>query len=177
MIDVVRIDLPNIATFATLSPIPGFLQWLIPKLASADTFQENMLESDEETTLLDSSQEFAAGKNGMEIMLTLLTSTNYEWTKSDNLTAALRAPLLRLCARYLVQEKKRGKALDSVANFHLQNGATIGRLNWMANRSEKGFRESGGIMVNYIYRLEKIEEHAQAYFSTGHIEYSPDDVS
>lgn len=177
VIDVVRIDLPNISTFATLSPIPGFLQWLIPKLASADTFQENMLESDEETTLLDSSQEFAAGKNGMEIMLTLLTSTNYEWTKSDNLTAALRAPLLRLCARYLVQEKKRGKALDSVANFHLQNGATIGRLNWMANRSEKGFRESGGIMVNYIYRLEKIEEHAQAYFSTGHIEYSPDDVS
>lgn len=25
--------------------------------------------------------------------------------------------------RYLLQEKKRGKALDSVANFHLQNGA------------------------------------------------------
>lgn len=26
-------------------------------------------------------------------------------------------------ARYLMKEKKRGKALDSVANFHLQNGA------------------------------------------------------
>lgn len=25
--------------------------------------------------------------------------------------------------RYLLQEKKRGKALDSVGNFHLQNGA------------------------------------------------------
>lgn len=25
--------------------------------------------------------------------------------------------------RYLLQEKKRGKALDAVANFHLQNGA------------------------------------------------------
>lgn len=42
-------------TFATLSPIPGFLQWLLPKLASADTFQENMLEEEEETALLDSS--------------------------------------------------------------------------------------------------------------------------
>lgn len=176
VIDVVRKDMPNISTFATLSPIPGFLQWLLPKLASADSFQENMLESEEETTLLDSSLEFSAGKNGNEIILTLLTSTNYEWTKSDNLITALRAPLLRLCARYLVQEKKRGKALDSVANFHLQNGAAIGRLNWMANRSEKGFSESGGIMVNYIYRLEKIEENAQTYFSTGHIEYSPEDV-
>ncbi|XP_017215188.1 uncharacterized protein LOC108193164 [Daucus carota subsp. sativus] len=174
VIDVVRKDMPNISTFATLSPIPGFLQWLLPKLASADTFQENMLDPEEETALLDLSMEFTAGKSGMEIMLTLLTLNNYEWTKSDDLITALRAPMLRLCARYLLQEKKRGKALDSVANFHLQNGATVGRVNWMADRSEKGLSQSGGIMVNYIYRLDKIEENAQAYFSTGHIEVSPD---
>lgn len=30
---------------------------------------------------------------------------------------------LLACNRYLMKEKKRGKALDSVANFHLQNGA------------------------------------------------------
>jgi malonyl-CoA decarboxylase len=54
--------------------------------------------------------------------------------------------------RYLLQEKKRGKALDSVANFHLQNGAMVERINWMADRSEKGIRQSGGIMVNYVYR-------------------------
>nr|VDC60603.1 unnamed protein product [Brassica rapa] len=27
------------------------------------------------------------------------------------------------CARYLLQEEESGKALDSVANFHLQNVA------------------------------------------------------
>ncbi|KAJ6363897.1 hypothetical protein OIU76_028932 [Salix suchowensis] len=81
---------------------------------------------------------------------------------------------MRLCARYLLQEKKRGKALDSVANFHLQNGAMVERLNWMADRSEKGLHQSGGIMVNYVYRLEYIEQYAQSYFSTGHIHASCD---
>ncbi|CDY16674.1 BnaA09g20520D [Brassica napus] len=31
--------------------------------------------------------------------------------------------LMWFCARYLLQEEESGKALDSVANFHLQNVA------------------------------------------------------
>lgn len=27
----------------------------------------------------------------------------------------------------------------------------VGRINWMADRSEKGLKQSAGIMVNYIY--------------------------
>ncbi|KAA8520133.1 hypothetical protein F0562_014389 [Nyssa sinensis] len=177
MIDLVKKDMPNISVFATLSPIPGYMQWLLSKLASAErsgsTFQENILEPEEEKALLDASVEIA-GKNGMEVMWNLLTSTNYEWINSDRLVSVLKIPLMRLCARFLLQEKKRGKALDSVANFHLQNGAMIGRLNWMADRSGKGLLQSGGIMVNYIYRLENIEENAQSYFSTGHIHASCD---
>ncbi|KAG5561315.1 hypothetical protein RHGRI_004369 [Rhododendron griersonianum] len=118
--------------------------------------------------------ESADGKNAMEIMWNLLTSTNHEWTKSERLISVLEAPLMRLCARYLLKEKKRGRGLDSVANFHLQNGAMVGRLNWMADQSEKGLLQSGGIMVNYVYRLENIEENAQSYFSTGHIHASCD---
>lgn len=178
MIDLVKKDMPNISTFATLSPIPGYMQWLLSKLASAErsgsTFRENILELEEERSILDVLQESADGKNAMEIMWNLLTSTNHEWTKSDRLISVLEAPLMRLCTRYLLQEKKRGKALDSVANFHLQNGAMVGRLNWMADRSEKGLLQSGGIMVNYVYRLENIEENAQSYFSTGHIHASSD---
>ncbi|XP_059662749.1 uncharacterized protein LOC132308623 isoform X2 [Cornus florida] len=178
VIDLVKRDMPNISTFATLSPIPGYMQWLLSKLASAErsssTFQEKMLEPDEERALLDASTEFASGKNGMEVMWNLLRSSNYEWISSPKLMSALKTPLMRLCARYLLQEKKRGKALDSVANFHLQNGAMVGRLNWMADRSEKGLLQSGAIMVNYIYRMENIEENAQSYFSTGHINASHD---
>ncbi|KAJ4976775.1 hypothetical protein NE237_001881 [Protea cynaroides] len=136
-------------------------------------FRENILKPDEERALLELG-EVGAGKNGMEVMLNLLISPKHEWVNSDTLLSVLQAPLMRLCARYLLQEKKRGKALDAVANFHLQNGAMIERLNWMADRSEKGLRQSGGIMVNYVYRVDKIEENAQSYFSTGHIQASRD---
>ncbi|CAI9086833.1 OLC1v1020753C2 [Oldenlandia corymbosa var. corymbosa] len=173
VIDVVKKDMPNICMFATLSPIPGYMQWLLSKLASAErsvsTFKENLLNPEEEKAILDASMEFNSGKSAMEVMQYLLTSKPYKWSKSPELISVLRTSLLRLCARYLLQEKKRGKALDSVANFHLQNGAMIGRLNWMADRSEKGLTQSGGIMVNYIYRVENIEENAQSYYSKGQI--------
>lgn len=166
------------------------MQWLLSKLASqsvlakgdnteqpaggsGSTFQENLLEPDEERMLMNSAP-LVLEKNGMEVMLNLLTSTNYEWTSSAELVSALKPPLMRLCARYLLQEKKGGKALDSVANFHLQNGAMVERLNWMADRSERGLHQSGGIMVNYVYRVECIEQYAQSYFSTGHIHASSD---
>ncbi|KAG6641773.1 malonyl-CoA decarboxylase, mitochondrial isoform X2 [Carya illinoinensis] len=192
VITLVKRDMPQISTYATLSPIPGFMQWLLSKLASqskfaeaedmpessadgsSSTFRENILEPEEEKALMDSSMGIAAGTNGMEVMLSLLTSTNHEWTNSAEFLSILKPPLMRLCARYLLQEKKRGKALDSVANFHLQNGAMIERINWMADRSEKGLRQSGGIMVNYVYRSENIEEFAQSYFSKGHIRASAD---
>ncbi|KAK4386720.1 Malonyl-CoA decarboxylase, mitochondrial [Sesamum angolense] len=176
VIDVVRRDMPGISTFATLSPIPGYMQWLLSKLASVErsgsTFSENLLKPEEESALLEAAEEFATGKNGMEVMRNLLSSTSYEWTKSEKLSLVLKTPLMRLCARYLLQEKKRGKALDSVGNFHLQNGAMIGRMNWMADRSEKGLRQSAGVMVNYIYKVDHIEENAQSYFSKGEIQAS-----
>ncbi|KAE8653653.1 malonyl-CoA decarboxylase, mitochondrial isoform X1 [Cucumis sativus] len=192
VITLVKRDMPYINTFATLSPIPGFMQWLLSKLSSqsnraetevasstsgdesASTFWENILEPEEERVIIESSQDFVTGMNGMEVMFRLLTLSNHEWINSTKLLSALKQPLMRLCARYLVEEKKRGKALDSVANFHLQNGAMVERLNWMADRSIKGLLQSGGIMVNYVYRMEKIEEYAHSYFRTGQIHSSPD---
>ncbi|KAG9439986.1 hypothetical protein H6P81_020151 [Aristolochia fimbriata] len=177
VIEFVKKDMPHISTFATLSPIPGYLQWLLSKLASqsklvslkaaemvhlssetvGSTFREDLLRPEEEKAILSLAVD---GKSAMDVMLNLLTSSNFEWAQSVNMLEALQPPLMRLCARYLCQEKKRGKALDSVGNFHLQNGATIGQLNLMADRSEKGLNQSAGIMVNHIYRLDKIEENA-----------------
>ncbi|WVY92781.1 hypothetical protein V8G54_031869 [Vigna mungo] len=209
-------------TFATLSPIPGFMSWLLSKLAvsqtllvegsnlsqsqadgSSSTFYENILKPEEEEALMSLSKDIASGKNGMDLMFNLLTSTSSKWIHSPELRSALKAPLMRLCARYLLKEKKRGKALDSVANFHLQNGAMVERINWMADRSQKGLSQSGGIMVNYVYSsshsvlvllvklgnltnmkgamavlvislLDHIEEYAHSYFSNGEIQASSD---
>jgi malonyl-CoA decarboxylase len=85
-------------------------------------------------------------------MYDLLSSPQQEWIKSGPLVEALRTPLMRICARYILQEKKRGAALDYVTNFHVRNGASVEQLNWMGDTSCKGLERSAGIMVNYLYR-------------------------
>jgi malonyl-CoA decarboxylase len=50
-----------------------------------------------------------------------------------------------------------------VARFHLGNGARLERLNWLADRSDKGMRQSLGLMVNYLYDLGDIEKNHEAY--------------
>ncbi len=52
-------------------------------------------------------------------------------------------------ARALVLAKK-----DPVAKFHLGNGASLYRLNWQADRSERRMAESYGIMANYDYNKD-----------------------
>lgn len=74
---------------------------------------------------------------------------------------------MRLCAHYLVHEKANGRALDRVANFHLTNGARIERLNWLADVSPKGMRQSSGLMVNYRYKLRDIEANHESYRASG----------
>lgn len=204
---LLRREMPHITIFATLSPIPGYIQWLLSKLASqlklaqseskdikhisekrcGSNFKEDILLPEEEEMILSGymnwlnsntaseiehteGRENMSGKSGIEIMYEVLTSKN--WSGSVCLSEALKPSLLRLCARYLLQEKKRGRALDAVANFHLQNGSMIERINWMADQSLKGIEQSGGIMVNYVYRLDKIDEYAQAYLNTGHVHAS-----
>ncbi len=87
--------------------------------------------------------------------------TNSEWRGDDE----LRAPLMRLCARYLNHAKnpRTGYAFDPVANFHLRNGAVMWRINWMADTSASGFGQSLGMMVNYRYYLDRLHQNTTAY--------------
>lgn len=191
VIDLVRQEMPHVKMFATLSPIPGFMQWLLSKLASQSklaqssfksgkdyedafpcTFRENLLLPEEEKAIIEATMETDRSIDPMEVLLKLLSSARHEWAKSETLSNTLQPLLMRLCARYLLKEKKRGKALDPVTNFHVQNGATAERLNWMADLSEKALCQSAGIMVNYLYRLDEIEENAQKYFNAGYIKAS-----
>ncbi|KAH8951189.1 hypothetical protein BDL97_09G014200 [Sphagnum fallax] len=171
-------DMPHIQTFVTLSPIPGFLQWLLPKLAlqskpPGSNFREELLLPVEEESLKVAYGGTGGENVGAVIMYDLLSSPQQEWIKSGPLVEALRTPLMRICARYILQEKKRGAALDYVTNFHVRNGASVEQLNWMGDTSDKGLERSAGIMVNYLYRLEKIEENNQAYLNKGTIAASP----
>ena len=74
---------------------------------------------------------------------------------------------------YILNEKERsGRAKDPVAHFHLTNGALVERLCWKGNTSEVGMSRSYGLMVNYLYRLDKIEENHESYTGEGKIKAS-----
>jgi len=112
-------ELPQLETFATLSPVPGFARWLAEK----------------------------AGEG----------------------SPVPAAPELRAqAARYLMQAKARnGQVRDSVARFHLGNGARLEAIHTGADQSENGLRQSHGVMVNYVYDLAEIEANHFALSELG----------
>ena len=127
-------ELPRVRTFATLSPIPGFRRWL----------------------------ESERGRLGAEHAALLARD---DWSSEEAAVATLKEPLSRLCAWYLLHAKrgKTGLPLDPVGRFHLANGASLERVNWLADTSAKGVRESCTLMVNYLYDLDAIERNHDAY--------------
>ena len=78
-------------------------------------------------------------------------------------TKQQRQELIRWCARYLTAVLPSGRAVDPVAHFHLSNGASIERINWLADPSSKGIDQSFGLMVNYSYKPYRIERNHEQY--------------
>jgi malonyl-CoA decarboxylase len=150
-------ELPNLRTFATLSPVPGFRAWLIRQLQ----------EQGEELLLPDEQAEIAQAAGEADAAAGLKALLNRKWLDDDAAEAALRPALLRLCARYLLVERDRGRAVDRVAHFHLTNGARLERINWKSDVSANGLRQSAGLMVNYLYKLSDIERNHEAYSGEG----------
>jgi malonyl-CoA decarboxylase len=155
-------DFPRLRTFSTLSPIPGLIRWI----------RQNPQNLDKAITAADWKALTAAGvaKETAQAFFAALLTGDAAWTKNSPLAAALRAPLLRLAAQYLIKAKRGDRPLDSVARFHLGNGARIERLNWLADTSEKGCAQSWGIMVNYLYDLGELETNIEAYARDGKID-------
>lgn len=75
--------------------------------------------------------------------------------------------LLRLGAHYIAMEKRESSEgvvpLDDVARFHLRNGSVFHSINWMGNPSGHGLTASAGMMVNYLYDFNRIEENAARF--------------
>ena len=65
-----------------------------------------------------------------------------------------------LAAHYLTTARSsRGGVLDTVARFHLGNGARLEAIHADADLSANGHRQSHGVMVNYLYDLDEIESN------------------
>ena len=137
VVEELRRELPKLENFVTLSPVPGFMNWL--------QRAPDVPVTDEERTLLAQLD-------------------NSDWINDAPRAAQIRTVLEPLAAHYFLKAKSaRGGPVDSVARFHLGNGARLERIDWLGDVSMKGLRESAGLMVNYLYRLDDIEKNHEAY--------------
>jgi malonyl-CoA decarboxylase len=80
-----------------------------------------------------------------------------------------RQQLLSMCAVYLLAAKRDHEPLDSVARFHLKNGARLERINWMGDSSPRGMEQSAGLMANYVYEPEHLQKNHEIYIRSGEV--------
>jgi malonyl-CoA decarboxylase len=144
VVEELQAEFPQLKRFSTLSPVPGFRRWLMQRLADG---------SDPDAALLPELE-----RDG--------------WWHDLAQSEKLRAPLLRLCARYLT--RRPSIRINPVARFHLGNGARLERVNWLGNNAPRGIQESFGIMVNYLYDHDSIEINHEAFVRDGTIVRSPE---
>lgn len=147
VVETLRAEFPRLQIFATLSPIPGFRNWLGQNLASMLARLDNKTRA-----ALDSAV-------GAEPVATAQLLAAAEQSPTLDAKSPVRHFLLQCAAHYLVRELEHGKPLDPVARFHLGNGARIERLNWGGDLSNKGFKQSYGMMVNYMYDLKRLDKY------------------
>jgi malonyl-CoA decarboxylase len=137
VVEEIRRELPRIECFVTLSPIPGLRAWIE---SCDDPAIEGLIKAAREAALDES------------------------WPQKPEAAQRLRAALEALAAYYFLKARRDdGRVIDSVARFHLGNGARLERINWMGDMSPKGVAESYGLMVNYRYDLTEIERNHEAY--------------
>jgi malonyl-CoA decarboxylase len=146
VVEELQAEFPQLKRFSTLSPVPGFRRWLMQRHAER---------SDPGTALLPELQ-----RDG--------------WWHDLTQSEKLRPAVMRLCALYLTRQPSPGSRIDPVARFHLGNGARLERINWLGNAAPRAIQESFGIMVNYLYDHDSIEDNHEAFARDGTIVRSPD---
>jgi malonyl-CoA decarboxylase len=175
---------PGIKRFATLSPIPRFREYLTAVLSGGgrhlrlttqkiDANRRARFFSAEEAKAV--RKELSKKDKGAETLSHSAALKNVlndeKWYENPALRKALEHPMKELVKYYLTKEKRfdsktqtrTAHAYDPVANFHLSNGASIGSINYLANPSERGMRESYGMMTNYLYAAERQGKNKLAY--------------
>ncbi len=151
VVDELRRTDDDLKTFATLSPLPGFRSWLRSEVKAGELTP---------IELESFGDDLDAVVNG-----------DGSWAEDPLLVERVRPGILSAAARYLMTTRD-GRARDSVANFHLSNGASLERLDWMANPAAYGIDQSFGVMVNYLYDRSKIAVNAGSYLASGEIKTS-----
>ncbi len=151
VVEDLRREWPGLRNFVTLSPAPGFAAWIGRQRA------------DEGSAAMTA-----------EARRALALTDHAGWQEKASAAGAVDRVLPALAAHYYLHARSAsGRALDPVARFHLGNGARLERINPRGDLSEAGRKQSLGLMVNYLYDLEQIEQNHEAYANRGEIAASP----
>ena len=145
VVEDLKVELPGIRTFVTLSPVPGFASWLARERVNP------------ESELLDEATRTA-----------LLPLDTPGWHHDPTSAEHVREALIPVAAYYFLRARTPdGRPVDPVARFHLGNGARLERLNFLGDTSPNGLKQSHGLMVNYLYALDEIEKNHEALAEKG----------
>src|SRR3954466_3904451 len=123
VVEELRRELPKLENFVTLSPVPGFMQWMktTPYLPISEEERPLLKHLDDPT-----------------------------WVNDAELTTRLRPVIEPLAAYYFLKARTpKGRLIDSVARFHLGNGARLERIDWLRGPSPKGRRGTPGYQAQH----------------------------
>jgi len=137
-------EFPALETFVTLSPIPGFDNWL---------------------------RRAAAGGDQEAIVSLAHGEPTPDWDAQDERTRRRMALAARYL---VVERNEKGRPADAVARFHIGNGARVERLCWLGDTSTRGNAQSGGLMVNYLYDPSRTSANIEAHGRFGTVDVSPE---
>ena len=142
VVDALAAELPRLKIVRDLIAAAG-----VPHLARAESRRAAGLLR--ETARDDRRSCAGAEETGRQILLRC--STARTGTEDPRAAAALREPLLRLCAQYLQAHAAVGRGRRSGGAFpsHQRRARRAAQL--ARRHSPKGLQQSAGIMVNYLY--------------------------
>src|SRR3974390_1524933 len=87
-----------------------------------------------------------------------------DWWRNEEIAEQVRDPVMHAAAWYFLRAKNgRTMPVDSVARFHLGNGARLERIDFLGDTSERAGKQAHGLMVNYLYDLDDIEKNHEAF--------------
>ena len=161
VVDDLKRDFPRLTTFATLSPIPTLRRWVDknPDIWT-QVFTADMIER--VARMVGSKGLVVQSVDDIRKLL-----ADDAWVGNARLARALQPGLTRLAARYFLTAKSGERPYDPVSRFHLGNGARIERINYLADTSPNGLKQSFGLMVNYLYDPDVIETNVEAFSRDG----------
>jgi len=148
-------EFPGLKTFVTLSPIPGFMDWVVAGANLGQGVPEDRLKP--------------AIKATRDQALATLKLDSQSWAERlsagwhpDQASEKENEALMSLASIYLGLAST-GRDGNPVAKFHLGNGAKLHQINWAGDLSRKGLRQSAGLMVNYLYDLSAVEDNHERF--------------